>query len=587
MKSRQNLPNFPGASSQGAGESELTQALHEVKKPLLQATFFSLVASLLVLAPSAYMLEVYGRVIDSRNFNTLLMLTIMIVIAYVVMEMIEWARNAVMHQAAREFEDILQPRVFDAIFSANLKRAPGGNLQAMNDLKTLGGFIASPVIQAVMEAPVALVFLFLLFAISPILGWFAVIGAVVQTLIGWLNDKSTQPPLAEANRTAIAAQQYVDGTLRNTEVIRGLGMLSNIHRIWHTKQSLFLGQQAEASTKAGVYQSAGKFWQQFISSGLLGLSCYAMLNNELNGGGSMMVISGIFGGRVLAPLLQIVTSWQQCINAKLAWQRLDSLLGLCPKQMPAMPLPAPKGLLTVENVVAAPPGSSVPILKGVSFAVKPGETVAIVGPTGSGKTTLARLLVGLWPSVSGKVRLDGADIYTWNKEQLGPHIGYLPQSVELFEGTLAENIARFSSDGKGGAGGSPEAVEAAARAVGLHDMIKALPQQYDTILGREGIQLSGGQRQRIALARALYGQPKYVVLDEPNSSLDEMGDTSLLWALNYYKSLGTTFILITHRTHVLSAADKILVMRDGVAQAFGPRDDVLRALTQGNATKGQ
>ncbi len=252
-----------------------------------------------------------------------------------------------------------------------------------------------------------------------------------------------------------------------------------------------------------------------------------------------------------------------------------------------MPLPAPKGLLTVENVVAAPPGSSVPILKGVSFAVKPGETVAIVGPTGSGKTTLARLLVGLWPSVSGKVRLDGADIYTWNKEQLGPHIGYLPQSVELFEGTLAENIARFSSDGKGGAGGSPEAVEAAARAVGLHDMIKALPQQYDTILGREGIQLSGGQRQRIALARALYGQPKYVVLDEPNSSLDEMGDTSLLWALNYYKSLGTTFILITHRTHVLSAADKILVMRDGVAQAFGPRDDVLRALTQGNATKGQ
>lgn len=560
--------------------SELQLAVQAIKPQLVQAAVFSMIASLMVLAPSGYMLEVYDRVVNSRSHKTLLMLTIMVVIAYVVMEVIEWARNVMMQQAADAFETRLQDRVFNAIFKANLLRQPGGTMQPLNDLKSVREFIASPIVHAIMEAPVALVFLVLVFAISPVLGWFAVIGAIVQTLIGWLNDRSTQPPLAEANRSAIAAQQYVDGTLRNTEVIRAMGMMENIRSIWSAKQNKFLGEQALASEKAGIYQSAGKFWQQVIGSGMLGLACWAFLNNQLNGGSGMMIISSIFGGRVIAPLVQVVSSWQQLINTRMAWDRLTAVLNAMPERPATMPLPAPKGQLVVESLVAGAPGGQAPILKGVSFAVAPGEVLAIVGPTGSGKTTLARLLVGLWPATGGKVRLDGADIFTWNKKELGPHVGYLPQGVELFEGSIAENIARFGDLDR-------NEIEIAARAVGLHDFILSLPLGYDAMLGREGMQLSGGQRQRVALARALYRRPAYVVLDEPNSSLDEQGDSALLLAITQYKAQGTSFVVITHRTHILQAADKMLVLRDGLVAGFGPRNDVLRALSNANAPQQQ
>jgi ATP-binding cassette subfamily C exporter for protease/lipase len=560
--------------------SELRQALTELNPYFKQAAWFSLFASLLILAPSGYMLEVYDRVVNSRSHMTLAMLTLLVMAAYVLMEVLEWVRSEVMHQASVDFDRRLSGRVFAAIFEANLKRLPGGSVQPMNDFRSVRDFLHAPVVLALMEAPVSLVFLLLIFAISPVLGWAAVVAAILQTFVGWLNERSTQPPLLAANRSAIAAQQYADGTLRNAQVIESMGMLRDIHRRWIDKQREFLGLQAKASEHAGYYQAISKFLQNTVSSMLLGLGAWLLLRNQLNGGAAYMIVGSILGGRVLAPLVQIVAQWQTVVNVRGAYGRLDNLLASVPERQSGMALPAPQGQLQVENLIASAPGTQAPILKGVSFALQPGEVLAVVGPSASGKTTLARMLVGLWPAASGKVRLDGADVFTWNKVELGPHLGYLPQGVELFDGSVAENIARFGEVNQA-------QVESAARAVGLHDFITALPRGYDNPVGTDGAMLSGGQRQRVALARALYGNPAFVVLDEPNSSLDEQGDAALASAIAQLKSRGTTFVVMTHRTSVLGVADKMLVLRDGQTQMFGPRDDVLKALNEAAAKARQ
>lgn len=560
--------------------SELRQALGDLQPYFKRAAWLSVVASLLILAPSAYMLEVYDRVVNSRSHMTLAMLTLLVLAVFIMMEVLDWARGQLMHEASLALDKQVSGRVFNAIFEANLKRVAGGTTQPMNDFRTVREFLNTPVLIACMEAPVALVFLFLIFAMNPILGWSAVGAAVIQTFIAWLNQRSTQPPLLAANRSAVAAQQYADGSLRNAQVIESMGMLRDIHRRWMEKQREFLNLQAQASDAGGAFQAASKFVQNTTSSMLLGLGAWLMLRNELNGGSAMMIIASVLGGRVLAPLVQIVTQWQSVVNVRDAWGRLDQLLTGLPVRAPSMPLPPPHGSLTVESVVAAAPGTQVPILKGVAFALQAGEVLAVVGPSASGKTTLARLLAGLWPANSGKVRLDGVDVYTWDKAELGPHVGYLPQGVELFDGTLAENIARFGPV-------DSAKVEDAARAVGLHDMIVALPKGYDSPVGREGAMLSGGARQRVGLARAIYGDPVFVVLDEPNSSLDEAGDAALASAILQLKSRGTTFVIMTHRTSVLAVADKMLILHEGQNRAFGPKDDVLAALAKANAQANQ
>lgn len=556
-------------------ESELRIAVYALKPYFVRAAWFSVCSCLLILAPSVYMLEVYERVINSRSHQTLVMLTLVVLAAYVVMEILEWARAEIMHGAGLALDKQMRDRIFGAVFEANLKRLPGGTTQPLSDLRSIRDFFGSPPVLAAMEAPVSLVFLGLVFAISPVLGWSAVVGSLLQVFLGWLNEKNTQPPLIAANRSSAAAQQYVDGSLRNSQVIESMGMLRDIHRRWMVKQKEFLNFQAVASDKAGGFQAATKFLQVTMGSLLLGLGAWLLLHNSLNGGAGMMIIGSVLGGRVLAPLVQIVTQWRLVINFRDAWQRMENLLASVPANPPAMPLPSPRGLLQVENLVAGPPGGGLPILKSVSFGLAIGEVLAVVGPSASGKSTLARLLMGIWPAVSGKVRLDGADMFTWNKQELGPHVGYLPQGVELLDGTLAENIVRF---------GEPQSAKlrAAAQAVGLHDFIVALPLGYDSPVGQEGAMLSGGQRQRVALARAIYGDPVLVVLDEPNSSLDESGDAALASAILELKSRGTTFVVMTHRTSVLAVADKMLVLHDGVAQAFGPRDEVLAALKQAN-----
>lgn len=556
--------------------SELALAFSPIKPALYKAVGFSLIISLLALAPTVYMLEVYDRVVNSRSGITLVMLTVVVVLMYAVMEVLEKIRGSMLRAAGVQLDDKLSERVYNAMFQGFMKRQIAVSMQVMNDLRTVREFLGNPAFTAMMEAPMALIALILIFAINPYLGWAAVVGAIAQMSVAWLNERAIRKPLNEANRSASAAQQFADASLRNAHVMESMGMLDAVHARWQKRQAEFLGHQAQASEGAGLWTAMSKMIQQLMGSLLLGFAAWLLLKNELNGGGGMMIIASVLGGRVLAPLAQVVAQWNAVVNVRSSWGRLEALLSQIPAKPEAMPLPAPKGFLTVEALVAGAPGQQVPIVRGVQFAVQPGEVLAVVGPSATGKTTLAKLLVGLWPAISGKVRLDGADIHTWEKAEVGPYLGYLPQGVELLEGTLAENIARFGDV-------DMVQVEAAARLVGVHELIMSFPKGYNSPVGRDGAMLSGGQRQRVGLARALYGRPVFVVLDEPNSSLDEAGDVALANAILALKQLGTTFVIMTHRSSILGVADKMLLMREGAQQAFGPRDEVLAALQKAQA----
>jgi len=553
-------------------QGELRAALVETAPLLRRAAGFALIGALLVLMPSWYMLEVYDRVVGSRSHLTLGMLTVLIVGAYIVMEVLDWAAGSVLHEAGLRFERRLAPRLFDACFAAHLRKLPAGGLQPLSDLALLRDFFSGPAVRATFEVPVAAVFLAIVFAIHPLLGWVTLLGAVVQAAVAWRNERSTHQPMVDANRAAREAQLYADASLRNAQVIESMGMLPDIHRRWMGRQHDYLSLQARASDNGGTWQAASRFVQTTMASALLGLAAWLVLRGEMHNSGGVMIVSSILGGRVLAPLVALIAQWRTVVTARDAWQRTEKLLAAVPAKAPAMALPAPKGRLAAENlVVPVPGGSNVPVLRGVNFALQPGEVLAVIGPSASGKTTLARTLVGLWPSAGGKARLDGVDVFAWDKAELGPFVGYLPQGVELFDGSVADNIARFDKP-------DSAKVEAAARQVGLHDFILSLPQGYDTEIGSEGARLSGGQRQRLALARALYGDPVFVVLDEPNASLDEAGDRALAEAIAAAKAKGTTFVVMTHRTSILGVSDKLLVLADGQVQAFGPRDQVLAAL---------
>jgi len=551
--------------------TELRDAFWSLAPYFRRAFFFGLIAGLLMLAPALYMFEVYGRVINSRSHQTLLMLTLLVLFAYLIMEALEWARSEVMREAGRALDRRLAGRVFEVIYQSNLRRPSFSNLYTMGDLRSLRDFLHQPVLSALMDAPAALIFLLLMFLIHPLLGWVALCAGIVQAGLTWFNERLTYGPIMEASRSSLAAQQYADNSLRNTEVIEALGMLPGIRARWLKFQQAFLHQQAYASEHAGAFQAATKFVQTAMGSAFLGLSAWLLLHDSLPGGAAMLIVPSVLGGRLLGPLVQAVSQWRTVVFARDSWQRLHKLLEQNPAKGESMPLPAPKGLLTVEGLLAAAPGSQTPILKGLNFAVHPGQVLAVVGPSASGKTTLARLLVGLWPALQGKVRLDSADVFQWDKADLGPHLGYLPQGVELLDGSLGENIARFGP-------AEPAKLRNAIELAGLEELVQALPQGLQTPIGREGLALSGGQRQRVALARALYGEPALVVLDEPNSSLDEQGDAALARAIATLKARGTSFVVITHRTSVLAQADTMLVLRDGNQQAFGPRNEVLAAL---------
>jgi ATP-binding cassette subfamily C exporter for protease/lipase len=543
---------------------------------LHRAVFFSFVIGvLLLLVPSWYMFEVYGRVLNSRNTNTLFWLLVMVMGVYVVIELLDLVRSRALHAAGEGFNRALKQPVFDAVFQANLTKRPGGTTQPFGDLKTLRDFISSPFVTSVLDVPAAIICLALLFALGFWLGVIALAGASVQAWLIWLTQRRTMPLLQNAIISSMEAQGYATNALRNAQVIESMGMLGRIHANWIKRQKKFLAKQGEASDYAGITSSVAKLLQLMQGSVLLGGAAWVNMHGGLWGGTGMVIIASILGGRALQPLAQLVGQWRSFVQARDAQQRMDNLLANYTPAPSGMPLPAPAGKLVVEDVHAGPPGSPVRILQGVKFTAMPGELTLIIGPTASGKSTLARLLVGVWPATIGKVRLDGADVYAWDKQELGPHMGYLPQNVELFDGTVAENVARFGEV-------DMDAVKAAIEITGMRSVIEALPEGYDTRIGDDGAVLSGGQRQRLGLARALYGHPKVLVLDEPNASLDAAGDKNLLELITKLKAAGLTIVAITHRNSLMPVVDKIVLLHEGKVMAFGPRDDVLGAIAKAN-----
>ena len=552
--------------------NELRGALAALRAYFKRAAVYSLFTNLLVLTPTFYMLEVYGRVVYSRSGSTLLMLILLAVGLYAVMETLDWVRQQMMDAAGVKLDQQLAERVFDASFDAKLRNIPTGASPLM-DLRTVRNFLVSPALMAMLDAPFAVVIIAIIFSVSALLGAAVLIATLAMALVAFYTDRTTRPRMKEAQALNMEAQRYASTTLKNAQVMHGMGMMENIRERWITRHRKFLVAQAQASDHAGIGSSLSKFLSLTQSSLVLGFGCWLMLIGVLPVDGGAMMLAWMLSSRAFAPIQQLIGQWRLVVDGRLAYGRLTRLLTGIPERKPGMPLPRPKGALSVENLVAAAPSTQVPILRGVSFKVSPGQVLAVIGPTASGKSTLARLLVGLWPAVSGKVRLDGVDVFGWNKQELGPSVGYLPQDIELFDGTVAENIARFSDV-------DMDKVEAATRAVGLHETISALPEGYDTLIGTGGAVLSGGQRQRVALARALYNDPAFIVLDEPNSSLDEPGDRALLQALELHKSRGATIVIITHRANVLAVADLLLVLRDGQLEVFGPRDQALAALKE-------
>jgi ATP-binding cassette subfamily C exporter for protease/lipase len=560
-----------------AKPNEIQAILRTFKGTFITVGVFSAISNLLMLAPSIYMLQVYDRVLGSRNGVTLLMLTLLMLGAYLFMGALELIRSFVLVRVGARFDMQLNKRVYTAAFEHNLKRAGANAGQALADLTNIRQFLTGNALYAFFDAPWFPIYLLVIFFFEPSLGFFALCGTIVLVALAYINERVSKGPLTEANAMAISAGNLATNNLRNAEVIESMGMLPNLLKRWYVLHGKFLRLQAEASEKAGTVGAITKFVQVSLQSLVLGMGAMLVLEDKITPG--MMIAASILVGRALSPVQQVIGVWKSWSGTRSAYARLNALLEENPARSAGMALPKPTGAITVEGVTAAPPGATVAVLKGVNFAVSPGDALGVIGPSGSGKSTLARLLVGVWPSLMGKVRLDGADIYSWNKAELGPHIGYLPQDIELFGGTVSENIARFGDI-------DPEKVVQAAKRAGVHDMILHLPGGYDTMLGDGGAGLSGGQKQRIGLARAMYDDPSVLVLDEPNSNLDDVGEQALLAAIGDLRRRGKTIILVTHRTNVIGITNKLLLLRDGTVELFGPTDQVLAALQQ-NAQKLQ
>ena len=480
----------------------------------------------------------------------------------------EWVRSMILVSASNRIEKNLRQRVADSAFKVSLLSG-GVTSQPLSDLAALRQFLTGNGVFAFFDAPWFPVYVAVMFVFHPLFGYAAIFAGVVMVILAIINEKTTSKPMQEANALANRASGQLNGSLRNAEVIAAMGMAEDIRSRQDVISDKVLSLQANASRRAGVIANISKSFRIIMQSLLLGLGALLALRQEISPG--MMIAGSLLLGRALAPIDLLVATWKPFSIARAQYARLGELLLNAPAPADTMTLPDPEGNLSAEQIVVVPPGSRVPAVKGVSLQLNAGEAIGIVGPSASGKSSLARALLGIWPAYSGKVRLDGADIATWDRARLGPFIGYLPQDIELFDGTISENICRFGDS-------DSEKIVEAARMAGVHELILQLPQGYDTRIGGAGGVLSGGQRQRIGLARAVYGNPKLLVLDEPNSNLDDQGEKELVDAIERVKAQGSTVIIITHRKMVLSSVEKILIMKDGVAVGYGPRDEVLAKL---------
>lgn len=550
------------------GKSTLHDCLKSCRRGLLAAGAFSLALNLLMLTVPLYMMTVYDRVLTSRSEETLLMLTILAIGALAAIAVLEAVRQMLLTRIGARLETGLGGPVLDA--SLQTGQASGSDIQGLRDLGQVRQFISSPLVSALLDAPVAPFYLVVVYLIHPHLGWLSLAAALLILIVAIVNQRLASKPLAEASLHAAAALRKAQVQARNAEVIRAMGMFPDCVASWGDDTAKALMAADQAGKRNALLNGLNKFLRLLLQIAVLGYGAYLVLaDNSLSAG--IIFAASIISARALAPLDQAVGGWRSLVSAHQAWRRLWEQLRSAPTGPAPMTLPEPDARLAVEKLVYATAPGAVPVLKGLSFSIEPGEVVGIIGPSGAGKSTLARLLVGAIVPSAGVVRIGGDDRRNWRPEALGPFIGYVPQDVELFPATVAQNIARLSGSP------DPDKVVAAARMANCHELIQSLPQGYDTVLGLSGYALSGGQRQRVALARAFYGSPRLVVLDEPNASLDSQGEEALIASLRQARIAGITCVVITQRTSVMPALTRMMVLRDGRIEAFGPKDEVMKS----------
>ena len=549
--------------------SEIVSALQQFRAVFASALVFSMAINLLMLVPAIYMLQLYDRVLASRNVSTLVMLTLVVIGLFVILAMMEIVRSKTLIRVGNRLDERLNSRVFRATYESYLRQGNGNAQQSLSDFTTIRQFSTGQGIIAFFDAPWTPLFIIVMYLFHWKVGVLATFAALVLLVLALMNEWLTSGELSEANRMASRANAQAASNLRNAEVIEAMGMLDRVRGRWLRIHHAMLDHQTIASERAATITGITKTVSLGMQSMVLGLGAWLVIHNEITPG--MMIAGSILMGRALAPMQLLIGSWRGFVATRNAHERLHKLLETFPEPERSLALPDPTGFLRLENVFAAPPNAQRPVISGLNFKLEPGQALGIVGPSASGKSTLARLLVGVWGPMSGKVRLDGADVFAWDKRELGRHIGYLPQDIELFDGTVAENIARFGDV-------KDSLVVAAAQMAGVHEMILRFPEGYNTILGQDRFNLSAGQRQRVALARSVYGDPNLVVLDEPNSNLDDTGEQALIDAVRKLKARKATVVVITHRTSIIEAVDQLLVMNEGQAAMFGQRDEVLTAL---------
>src|SRR5918994_7014541 len=546
----------------------LQRALRACRKQFAVVGLFSGVVNLLQLTTSIYMMQVFDRVLATRIVDTLIYLTLIAVAAIVVLALLEAVRAQLMQRVATWIEHRVAPEGFVRAIESTLRGRPY-RMEALRDLAVCRNFVASPGALVMYDVPWVPIYIAVIFALHPVMGWIALGGALILFGLTVTSELSTSRLLREANTAAMASQRRADSIARNAEVIDSMGMLPSVIGRWRDSVGAMAMPQQRAADRAAFLVAATKFFRLGVQIAILGVGAYLVLEMEVSSGAS--IAGSIIMGRALAPVEQMIGGWKQLVQARQSFRRLQAFLSQPRLRPPGLPLPEPTGAVTVERVSYGFPGQGVAMIKGVNFSLRPGESLAVIGPSAAGKTTLIRLLIGTLAASAGHVRLDGADVYQWMREDFGRHVGYLPQDVELFDGTVFANIARMGE-------AAPEEVFEAARLAGCHEMILRLPNGYETEIGDGGQYLSGGQRQLIGLARAMFGRPKFVVLDEPNSNLDGDSEAHLLRALERLKENGTTVVLVSHRPTLVQGVDKVLLLKDGAMEMFGPRAEVLKRL---------
>lgn len=560
-------------------ENNLQVALKACKGSFISVGFFSLFVNALMLVPTLYMIQVSGRVVPSSSTPTLIMLTLIMTVLMITMGSLEWVRSRIMVRISNKLDVLLSRDVYQASFRKALRS--GGmdaSAQSLNDLTSLRQFLTGNGLFAFFDAPWLPIYTAVMFIFHPWFGWMTVGSAIVLVVLAYLNHRFTGKALTEANQQSLNANLLTTKNLRNAEVIESMGMLDTLMARWGKRQRRVLVLQSDASDKSGTISSISRTFRNWAQSIMLALGAYLVITHQINPG--LMMAGSLLLGRALSPVDQIINTWKGFVAARVQYNRLNETLEKLHNEPDRMALPDPEGHIQVENLVVTPPGGKNPVIRNISFVTPAGTIVGIVGPSAAGKSTLVRALLGIWPAQHGTVRLDGADISAWDKQKLGPHLGYLPQDIELFEGSISDNIARFAKV-------DPDKVVLAARTAGVHEMILQLPDGYDTVIGSDGVNLSGGQRQRIGLARAIYGSPRLIVLDEPNSNLDEVGERALSVALQLIKESGATVFIVSHRPNILSRLDRVMVMNAGTITLYGARDQVIAELAQQQAKAQQ